>query len=60
MEISSKYEVEIRASQIVVINYINYRLTNINRIDINDFFFVYSKKVKAIVKPYHLCRNTNY
>lgn len=60
IEISSKYEVEIRASQIVVINYINDRLINVNSIDINDFFFVYSKKVKAITKPYHLCRNTNY
>lgn len=60
IEISSKYEVEIRASQIVVINYINYRLTDTNRMDINDFFFVYSKKVKDIAKPYHLCRNTNY
>lgn len=60
IEISSKYEVEIRASQIVVINYINDRLINVNPIDINDFFFVYSKKVKTIAKPYHLCRNTNY
>ena len=60
IEISSKYEVEIRASQIVVIEYIHNKLININPIDINDFFFVYSKKVKSIAKPYHLCRNTNY
>ena len=60
IEISSKYEVEIRASQIVVIEYIHNKLSNINKIDINDFFFVYSKKVKSIDKPYHLCRNTNY
>ena len=60
IEISSKYEVEIRASQIVVIEYIHNKLSNINKIDINDFFFVYSKKVKSIAKPYHLCRNTNY
>lgn len=60
IEISSKYEVEIRASQIVVIEYIHNKLININPIDINDFFFVYSKKVKPIAKPYHLCRNTNY
>lgn len=60
IEISSKYEVEIRASQIVVLEYIHKKFININSIDINDFFFVYSKKVKSIVKPYHLCRNTNY
>ena len=60
IEISSKYEVEIRASQIVVIEYTHNKLINTNPIDINDFFFVYSKKVKSIAKPYHLCRNTNY
>ena len=60
IEISSKYEVEIRASQLVVIDYIKNILKNVNSIDINDYLFVYSKKVKAIVKPYHLCRNTNY
>lgn len=60
VEISSKYEVEIRASQIVVIDYISNKLCNVNPIDINDFLFVYSKEVKSIVKPYHLCRNTNY
>ena len=60
IDIFSKYEVEIRASQIVVIDYIQKHLKNINSIDINDYLFVYSKKVKEIVKPYHLCRNTNY
>lgn len=60
LEISSKYEVEIRASQIVVIEYISNKLTNTNPIDINDFLFLYSQKVKDVAKPYHLCRNTNY
>ena len=60
LENSSEYEVEIRASQIVVIDYISNILIDANPIDINDFLFVYSKKVKAIAKPYHLCRNTNY
>lgn len=60
LENSSEYEVEIRASQIVVIDYISNILIDANPIDINDFLFVYSKKVKAITKPYHLCRNTNY
>lgn len=60
LEISSEYEVEIRASQIVVIDYISKKLNNANSIDINDYLFIYSKRVKDIVKPYHLCRNTNY
>ena len=60
LEISSKYEVEIRASRIVVIDYIKSKLKNVNSIDINDYLFTYSKKVKNIVRPYHLCRNTNY
>ena len=57
---SSKYEVEIRASQIVVLNYIKEHLNGISSMDINDYLFMYSKKVKNIAKPYHLCRNTNY
>ena len=57
---SSDFEVEIRASQLIVIGYIREKINNVNSIDINDFLFVYSKKVKDIVKPYHLCRNTNY
>ena len=60
LEVSSEYEVEIRASQIVVIDYISKKLNNANSIDINDFLYIYSKKVKDIAKPYHLCRNTNY
>lgn len=60
IEISSEYEVEIRASQLVVIDYITNKLPNTKSIDINDYLFMYSKKVKDIAKPYHLCRNTNY
>lgn len=58
--INSPYEVEIRSSMIVVINYIKNKLPEIDSIDINDYFFLLSKKVKNVVKPYHLCRNTNY
>lgn len=57
---SSVYEVEIRASMIVVIDYIKNRLKNQKAIDINDYFFIASKKVKEKTKPYHLCRNQNY
>lgn len=60
IEYSSKYEVEIRASMIIVINYIKNKIENTNAIDINDYFFIASKKVKEIAKPYHLCRNKNY
>lgn len=60
IDISSMYEVEIRASQIVVIDYIKSKLANVAAIDINDFLFLYSKKIKGKVKLYHLCRNTNY
>lgn len=60
IDYSSKYEVEIRASMIVVIDYIRSKIPNINAIDINDYFFLQSKNVKSIVKPYHLCRNKNY
>ena len=60
IDVSSKYEVEIRASQIVVIDYIKSKIKNINSIDINDYLYLYSKNVKQIVKPYHLCRNVNY
>lgn len=60
IDCSSEYEVEIRASMIVVIEYIKNKLKNVNAIDINDYFFTESKKVKEISKPYHLCRNQNY
>ena len=58
--ISSEYEVEIRASQIVVLDYIKNKLKNVNSMDINDYLFISSKKVKSRSLPYHLCRNTNY
>ena len=60
IDYSSEYEIEIRASMLVVINYIKNKLINVNAIDINDYLFTLSKKVKNNVKPYHLCRNTNY
>ena len=60
IEYSSKYEVEIRASMLVVIDYIKNKLTDNTAIDINDYFFTVLKNVKDKSKPYHLCRNTNY
>lgn len=58
--ISSVYEVEIRASMLIVINYIQNKMKNVNAIDINDYLFLLAKKIKLDTKPYHLCRNTNY
>ena len=60
MQCCSNYETEIRASMLVVINYIKSKIPSINSIDVNDYFFIAAKKVKQISKPYHLCRNTNY
>ncbi len=60
IDISSEYEVEIRASQIVIIDYIKSKLKDIDMIEINDYFFSYSKKISENLKPYHLCRNVNY
>lgn len=57
--VSSKFEVEIRASMIVVIDYIKKKLCNVKSIDINDYFFLASRKVK-VKKPYHLTKNNNY
>ena len=57
---NSKYEVEIRANMIEVITYISSKLKDFSAIDINDYFFLESKRVKSIAKPYHLCRNRNY
>lgn len=60
LKVNSEEEIEIRGTQIYVIYYIKEKLNNINMIDINDYFFTSSKKVKKLVKPYHMCRNTNY
>lgn len=60
IDINSKYEVEIRANMIAVISYISSKLKGICSIDVNDYLFLASKKVKAVAKPYHLCRNKNY
>lgn len=58
---NSEYEVEIRASQIVAINYIWERIDKyIDRIDINDFIWSKSQDKTKEYKPYHLTRTTSY
>lgn len=60
LAISSDYEIEIRASVLVTIQYIKKQLPSAYLININDYLYGFSKNVKNMVKPYHLCRNTNY
>lgn len=60
IELSSAYEVEIRASMLIVIDYIKTKLDNVNAIDINDYIFMEGRKVSKSMKPYHLCKNINY
>lgn len=58
---NSEYEVEIRASMIVVINYIWKKLDkSIDRIDINDFIWSKGQDKTLNFKPYHLTRTKSY
>ena len=58
---NSEYEVEIRASMIVVINYIWEQIgESIDRIDINDFIWSKGQDKTKKYKPYHLTRTTSY
>jgi len=61
IEVNSEYEVEIRASMIVVINYIYEQIgKSIDRIDINDFIWGKGQDKTKKYKPYHLTRTTSY
>ncbi|MBQ2873219.1 MAG: hypothetical protein IJE89_04410 [Bacilli bacterium] len=61
IEENSEYEVEIRASMIVVINYIWEQINkSIDRIDINDFIWSKGQDKTKKYKPYHLTRTTSY
>lgn len=61
VEENSEYEVEIRASMIVVINYIWEQINrSIDRIDINDFIWGKGQDKTKKYKPYHLTRTTSY
>ncbi len=58
---NSEYEVEIRASMIVVINYIWEQIgKSIDRIDINDFIWSKGQDKTKKYKPYHLTRTISY
>lgn len=58
IEEGSSYEVEIRASAIVVINYIKEK-TELCGMEINDFLWLKSQSEKMKF-PYHLTRTTTY
>lgn len=61
IEINSKYEVEIRANMLVVIDLIKKKLENkVCSIDINDYIWSQGRNKTIKLKPYHLTRNTNY
>lgn len=61
IEENSEYEVEIRASMIVVINYIWEQIDkSIDRIDINDFIWNKGQDKTKKYKPYHLTRTKSY
>ena len=61
IEENSEYEVEIRASMIVVINYIWEQIDkSIDRIDINDFIWNKGQDKTKKYKPYHLTRTKTY
>lgn len=61
IEENSEYEVEIRASMMVVINYIWKQVhMSIDRIDINDFIWGKGQDKTKQYKPYHLTRTTSY
>lgn len=61
IEENSEYEVEIRASMIVVVNYIWEQIhRSIDRIDINDFIWSKGQDKSKDYKPYHLTRTSSY
>jgi len=58
---NNSFEVEIRASMIIVINYIYERINHSKyRIDINDFIWRKGQDKSLLFKLYHLTRTTSY
>jgi len=57
----TEMEVEIRANDIVVIDYISKKLNNrIFRMDINDYIWLLGQDKVKMVKPYHRTLTSNY
>lgn len=61
IELNSEYEVEIRASMLIVIDTIKEKLENkFYSIDINDYIWTQGRNKSLDLKPYHLTRTINY
>lgn len=61
IELNSEYEVEIRASMLIVIDTIKEKLENkFYSIDINDYIWTQGRNKSLNLKPYHLTRTINY
>lgn len=61
IEENSEFEVEIRASTLVIINYIWEKINkSIDRIDINDFIWGKGQEKSKNYMPYHLTRTISY
>lgn len=61
IELNSEYEVEIRASMLIVIDTIKEKLENkFYSIDINDYIWTQGRNKSSNLKPYHLTRTINY
>lgn len=57
----SEMEIEIRANDIVVIDYIYKKLnSDVTRINVNDFIWLLGQDKSKMVKPYHRTRTMNY
>lgn len=57
----SEMEVEIRANDIAVIDYIYRKLnSNVTRINVNDFIWLLGQDKSKMVKPYHRTKTMNY
>lgn len=57
----SEMEVEIRANDIVVIDYIYKKLnSDVTRINVNDFIWLLGQEKSKMTKPYHRTRTMNY
>ncbi len=61
IEENSPFEVKIRASMIIVINYIHEQINkSIDRIDINNFIWGKGQDKTKDYRPYHLTRTISY
>ena len=57
----SDMEIEIRANNLVVINYIYEKMNgNVSRMDINDYIWLLGQDKSKMIKPYHRTRTIYY